>query len=359
MIVNPAFSVETFYGTLCSGLTEKTSLSFISSNSSFTKCVRNNAPFLYSHKIFPSITDFPSPSPFCSLDEDSTPCNTSSRNILSSEKDILFTFCEWRDITLTEEEEGGAAIQFHSTTANSKLTISHCLFISLTTMKGYGGAVDIQDVSDASVSSSSFSNCNRMDADEGGGGGVSFLRVRCQPLIKECTFFSCFSKDCGGVAEFRSCYAEAANIFHDNVCANCIARNDAGGALTLVHVESTMQCSNSLFCFCETDLYGGALFLYYPTSVDDIHTLLFCFFKDNIGEYGNDIILRTNYPSEPFLHCLSATKEKRVYYFPGSSFLYGNNWLPLTNINVDLHSVGTINRTTYTHKHTDNDKYIH
>ena len=281
--------------------------------------------------LFPPNQDLSSSSPLCSLDEETTLCNTSSRNILSSQHDILFAYCEWRDITLTNAEEGGAAIQFHSSSQGSKIVISHCLFDSLSSMKGYGGAVDIQDAYDASVLSSSFSSCNRMDSEEGGGGGVSLLRITHQPLIQECSFFSCFSQDCGGMADIHECEHTENPVCSDIVSIQCTVEDDSAGGIIIEVYGNMLPFSNCLFSNLIA-VCGGAVYLYLPEFTENQFPVRFCFFTQNTANFGNDVFTYPPVSSTPFFHCYSTTEQERLGYWDHyGAHLYledFDNWIP-------------------------------
>ena len=122
---------------LCSGLRHTTQVSFDSSNSSFTECVKNH------HLVFLSNSGNQN-DPECIIDghkASSPSCNTSSHNTLNTGSTYEFSCCIWNSCSASGDS-GGA---LKCTGANTQVYIESCSFISCYA-KEKGGAIHTSSI---------------------------------------------------------------------------------------------------------------------------------------------------------------------------------------------------------------------
>ena len=146
------------YQQICAGVSRKTKVSFISSNSSFTECVRKHS----SSQIFNSQSCTISPYTNCTFAQTSRPTISSS---------ATFTSCTFT--SLSSNPGNGGAISFQNQ-ASGTLTVISCNFYSCKctatgSIEDGGGAIFAHTVSKVEVSSSLFVSSACYSTSEGDG----------------------------------------------------------------------------------------------------------------------------------------------------------------------------------------------
>ena len=319
----------------------------------------------------PKSSSFSSSSPFinsdCPTDCKNVDFHSQTQRLSSSYSSYKFTFCSWDNCL---SEPAGAISCFQS---GASLTVTSCLFLScLSTSfenpdaneEYNGGAICVVEISSLVVSSSSFIKCcaPQTNNDNRGSGGIFAYGIITTISLSSSQFISCFTGTSAAGAYFESIKTSDVGPQTVNNCrfVNCKAEGNTpdGGGLTFRNPAYTMGCSNSLFYkYSATTNAGGGLDFTFNENSDD-YPIRFCFFKENDATLGHDIRLR-GYSStnpNPLLHCFSSSKEKIVYITEGDC--YNDNWLPLTNINVDLPQHETIHSALSSHKNSSHCAFI-
>ena len=310
--------LDTFYGILSSGLTEKTKLSFSSSNSSFTHCVRKHNPhYLASSSNTYGVTD----DLHWWMDElfsDNTKKPISSS---STEGDYSFTSCTFT--TLTSDSNGGAIFFSLSGT----LTISSSIFelcsniVPENLFEG-GGAVCVQTgylIAHRNI----FILCTTPYL----GGGLLVQSDCVSSIVSLSTFISCKAGHGGGLTT----YWGPKSLVSSSRFISCIASISGGG---IYHnsgsTESFLTISNSLFKdnnaqTKDSNVRGGGAFEDYRSSeYQSEYSFLFCSGNKASSGKGNDISVQWNKVTESsFIH--SFTLEISTSFWNNNSHI---DWLP-------------------------------
>ena len=159
----------------CKGLTEKTKLSFASSNSSFIEHMRK--PLYYGFSSSSSDNACTSPS--------YEGCSFTNPNHLTPYTDTTFTSCNFTN--LVSDSDGGAIF----CTGNRKLYIEECSFEECISSSGHGGAIYVDGASSFTSKKTLFTNCNSTNMR---GGAIYFTSSRSVPFLFETSFISCYSR---------------------------------------------------------------------------------------------------------------------------------------------------------------------
>ena len=158
-------------------------LLFISSNSSFNKCLREST-FVHSFSNEQSCTTNPY-----------TDCSSMQGITILTSTNYSFRSCSWADCQSSAE---AGAITFRDKTTNH-LKVKTSNFIRCTSAatdySQSAGAICAYNVCSISVSSSSFISC---ESTYRNGGGLCMYYILQQPYITNCDFISCFAFDDGG-----------------------------------------------------------------------------------------------------------------------------------------------------------------
>ena len=351
-------STDTFYGILCSGLTDKTPLSFISSNSSFSECERNH------NNIYSITLNNDDNAPQCTID-DQTPtnkeCSTSSRNDLNQNKNYKFTFCIFSN--LNGGNNYGGAIK--CTGSNSRLSINKCTFTDCSCTSeasSYpGGAIYAQSISSFSVRHSIF-EWDR-DTQQAYDGGAICLYTIPSVTIHDNTFTKCYTTGLGGaifLAE-SSTNAGTATIINNCKFLSCKGPFNGGGGVCDHHNNQYDNfVTDSIFCKCSTYRAGGFCIIHEPYShYPPQYCTKYCFFTQNTASFGNDVFVEWYNPdSDPLVccHCFSTSDSDRVGYRPLINNYWGGDyrktdrdWLPQTNTNSKVFDSRTTTTELYNH----------
>ena len=327
----------------------KTKLSFTSSNSSFSECVRKHKPSLIqSHHTIKN-------SDCTEYNADSHRCIYSHIRIEKSQSgNYLFEHSDFLDC---ESETNGGAILVEGTSETADhitLTVTDCTFIRCVVQAhshhdSGGGAVCARLIKDATVSSSVFSSCVSPS-----GGAVMMKSLSHQPLVEHSSFISCIAPndtDKGSLAIGTDADGAAIDIYTcsaavPTVISSCNLlyshSHDAGGAVFLYHPVPAMRCHNVLFSSGLGGSRGGGI-AYLSTQNSNDYLLRFCFFYNNMCNnalQGHDVCLCSYSSSytKVFLHCFSATKRTpRVG--DDKTTIDKSDWLPLTLNNVELSKI--------------------
>ena len=324
-------SIDTFYGIICSGLTDKTTLSFISSNSSFTECMRNHQ--LTSSFSNNSLSCSTSPYYDCTFTPSFLPEYSTS---------TVFTSCQFS--SLSSSGNGGAISYSQS---GAIITISSSQFYNC--QATIGGAIYADSLHSLSVLFTSFVLCRATStgSDAGGGGGAEVDAVDA-PLFTACLFYQCSSGDDGGGIRTYNCgYDQQSqslptdssrvkdnSLVQDSrflVCSCSGSSTPSAGAILFWYNKETLGGSDCLFSKLHVVHTGGAIHVFYNSHVTGSHPIRFSFFTQNTADEGkgHDFCANCNLANTVFLNCFSTSGEKRVCtdedgYKPGLR----DDWLP-------------------------------
>ena len=267
----------------------------------------------------------------------------SEQIIITSASPYSFISCSW-DGCLGEPAGAISCFQSGASLTISGCTFLHCYSTSFENPEPHeeynGGAICVVGITACTVSSSSFIKCcaPQTGNDNGGSGGIYGYDIKTTISLSFLDFISCFTGTSAAGAYFESIKASAVGPQTVINCRfiDCKAEGNTpdGGGFTCWNSDYTMGCSNSLFMWCSAGSGGGIDFTFNQNP--DSHPIRFCFFRDNVAPFGNDIRLR-NYTSSnpnPLLHCFSTTQEFRdnIVYIDASR-CYNDNWLPHDNMN--------------------------
>ena len=312
MIKNISHSTDTFYGIICSGLTDKTQLSFTSSNSSFAECVRQHISSSFSHSNSQCTT--------ATFSQDSA-CEYSGRGLSYSSGTNTFKNVEFKRCYASIDH--GGAIKCTGGT----LTVIFSSFSSCNAVGKNGGAIYASSLSLFSLRNSVFDSCGgnyQVDS-----GGAIALNAVTSPTICESLFFKCKSNENSGAIDMRSSGNDPKDLpiqcsfFLQCECLN--GQWPSGGVIEATR-NNCGYFSSALFSSCQSN-DGGALFLDPPLYT---HSICFSFFTRNsaTNNYGMDAYFRYNNDQiNIFFHSFSTTSSNRV--FDVATDQHKTNWLPL------------------------------
>ena len=313
---------DTPHGIIFSGLTEKTKLSFISSNSSFSECVRKSTHSPYSSSSQSTNAPSCAASPYerCTFDSDNPIPSFSSSTVFNTS---TFT-------GLTADDCGGA-ICF---TSGNSLTLDQCIFNLCYTTDEFrdlngGGAILINCGSFFSAHSSTFISCSTLSF-----GGAIVAEDGCQSsTVSFCTFIRCSARLGGGLMTFWG-PTSALVSSHFISCTGTLT----GGGLYHESLEESQNLFVSECVFKDNfadytpDYYydrGGGGFEDFKFSQTESH-YSFSFFTGNVAKsmYGNDITVREySLPQENITYCFTTTAEHSFW----NAGKHETNWLFLWN----------------------------
>ena len=311
-----------------SGLIEKMSLSFTSSNSSFTECVRDYIP----HHSFPS--NSASAIPTCSINgtlSTEPSCNLSQHNELTSKGSYVFTSCIW---TGCSAAKGGAIYATHS---ESTLTVTSCTFNSCESSDDLGGGIYTKDLNIIEITNSKFVSCKntQQKGPDDGGGAAYLLNTKVSLSIHYSDFINCLTAADGGGLNLFNHSPTSLDSFESLRFIGCKSTpwgsGREGGAFQLNGNSFASQFINSLIVDCSANTAGGLWIA--PRSLHSGATIRFCLFHGNDASTttGKDIYLE-HISTVPTLHSFTTSPgNTRVYPPNWNSVEQRDNWLPLTN----------------------------
>ena len=339
-------STDTFYGIICSGLTDKTSLYFIATNSSFSECVRKRiAQNIFLHSFSSSSNTDCTGQPYegCQFNAD--------HPVLSLSSSTSFLSCTF---TLLSSPYSGGAISF---TSGNSLTISDCIFTSCTTSVDFdswegGGAVCIKSGS-LTVSSSLFISCTTVSY----AGGI-FAHSDCSAAsVSFSTFINCEADHGSGLTTY---YGPSSTTL-SNKYISCYAYSVGGGLYHDGNSSDFISLSDSLFTNnkansdSDTSRGGGAFEDYRKNAYTSKYS--FSFFTGNTAPngVGNDIsVILTALSGSPITHCFTTTSTNSFW----NNYRYELGWLPQgdTRSITNLRSIVIV---SHCYLNTDNIAYSH
>ena len=312
--------LNTPYSTFDYGVRQTTGVSFTSSKSSFTGCVRKQQPSSFSFSSFSKNTD----------------CNTSSYEEciftgthITPTVSTTFKDCSFTNMHGTNDKGGAISCQESSLV----IIISSCIFDGCSSVN-CGGAVYVSGESNTlEVINSLFHSCITTNTDDSypGGGGICMEKSSSSLTILSSTFISCKAQVSprGGGAFFASRIKEAFTFSSRFVSCSTL---NAGGAMFLWNLESKFSVCDSILKENSAGWGGGAIREHSNAQSDRVH-LKFLFFTQNSAEadLGNDLLFRPEIFHSPCLHCLSA-RGNGIVIEDSSGIIQSidgsNNWLP-------------------------------
>ena len=305
-------STDTFYGILCSGLTEKTRLSFTSSNSSFYECLRSNT-----YCIFPARNHHLS---FAH--------SVSNMELITSHQDPH----DGKEHTFTDtffkckNDNGcGGAIDL---TNGGDLVIQRCIFDKCSCTER-GGAVSYQGDGKCTQEENLYIYCSSSVA----GGAFNSLLENHYPLHyqKGCTYIGSSSLY---YAHMGIEFTPETIIDSNRFIRGTMTGTDAAwvGIVVNVHTKGSINYSNCLFSEGNGLITAGLSFIGSGTSEDAIFEVKYCFFNNNykINEIPYEIYFNEYTSSQAdqnnIIYCLSATPNSKV--FVQNKTPQDQDWLP-------------------------------
>ena len=352
-------STDTFYGILCSGLTAKTSLSFISSNSSFVECVRKQSTLTHhsfvNSECVPDNMECWSGATFVTANKTTFPFSTKG--------DYDFSFCVW-DGCSTTSSGGGICCSV----TGSTLSVADSIFCLCSGSVDGGGAY-ISGASSISFERCSFLYCSALSTGvENGGGGICGKGITNDVWISSSFFFSGNVNDDGAGILLASCKSQQ-SLFCCScryVCGRTLQTSSSGGGgFRFTRHSPTPSISNCLLAFNEGLTRAGGCDID-VTKTDCANLIRFCFFYTNTAPHGSDLCLYCgdgDPGTNPFVHSftLGSQRASVSYTLTFSSFYdYNTDWLPQGSIyflnsssvrgydNIDGNTETWINSFTHT-----------
>ena len=337
-----------FDGILCSGLTEKTKLSFTSSNSSFSDCVRTQQ--------FKDSTN----SDHCStttsnnqvLYDSCTEHHFSSTKVFLSTSTIhSFTHCIFTNMYCTDDKAGAISC----TQSSTVITLHCCTFESCSSIDR-GGAVFVSgDSNTLTVTDSLFHNCivtEKKEEPNPGGGGICMSGSLSCLDITSCTFLTCqanvYPRGGGGffASQIKNSHTSSSQFIDSST-------DSSGGAIFFWELETLFSLSDSLFSGNSAKWGGGAIRAV-GNPVLSTPRLMFSFFTANTApqNHGSDLSIDPKCLTSPFLHSFSTTASNRAGYHTSTVSEDYSDWLPQGSIDfINLTSergMDTIEPSYYT-----------
>ena len=316
--------MASFYYLFCSGLTNKTTISFTSSNSSFIECVRKQLSSKSSFAPSSTLNSECTAPPYeqCSFTQNNHP----------SSSDSSFTSCIF--IGLSSDDNGGA-ICF---TSSGALCVLFCSFSQCNTSIGHrnefgGGAIFTNSSSLLTITSSMFMSCKSLNSF---GGAVLGTSDCASTVVSDCYFLGCSAEwDGGGLCTH---VGPRSDVLSSNFIL-CTVSSEGGGIYhNSLNPSSDIFLSNSLFqenhAGSAIDRGGGG-FGQYRTVTYNVQCS-FCFFTRNTdsAQIAHDFMTYISPMEEDsIVHCFTTTKEDAIYN-AGSQIT--PDWLPLTTVSLSL-----------------------
>ena len=312
-----------FFSILYTSLTEKTTVLFTSSNSSFTECVRNhNLQRISSNNYYYNA--------FQSHENN----QNMKRFVCAEEGEYLFTNCDWTELTI---DYNGSAISL--TNSESTLIVEKCSFTDCIVEADCGGAIYVYGINKATITESSFVHCNILSSDnnENGGGGIYLELVSDEVLIRLCSFLDNSVPHDGAGVDMWSCSCTTFNTKTFQDCRFIMCKGKAensfpynqpfeeGGGILAWENEYNVGISNTLFCEC-SNYRGGALEISVPLEVLSPF-ILFCLFHGNDATYGKDVCFG-NCDTIPFSHSFTTSSGKYAVSKEEHPNEYYPHWFP-------------------------------
>ena len=314
--------IDILYTTLCSGLTEKALLSFISSNSSFTECVRTKLSFITISSIS-SLPNEPCTGP------DYEDCSFSSPHITLSSS-ASFSSCTFS--SLTSSLNGGAIYSVSSGTLSISLSIFEKCSANVGTGDFLGGGAVCVDAGYFVSDFNTFISCSTSYF----GGGILAQRQFISSNILSCNFICCSGCYGGGINTFFGPYTTTISSHF----ISCTVSKGGGGFYHDSNVDcSSLTVSDCLFtCNCaeyvngsttEQTRGGGAFEDFRASTYTSKYS--FSLFTGNTAPsgVGNDIsVVWIALTETPIDYCFTTTTSHSLW---NTKYTGYENWLSQSN----------------------------
>ena len=248
-------SQETFYGVLCSGLTEKTTNTFTCSNSSFIKCIRTFNPHIifsnsdcdtYTYQNNQTMQRF-----YCYIQYDQ----------LQTGHHYSFTNCKWTEC-ISDDCDWGAVYVYFDFVEDFNASFDQCTFADCYCgSSNNGGSIYATRSDSIYIKHSSF--VWTKDTPQAGDGGAVYLSLIDSVTIQDDTFIKCYIYTSGGaiMLDCSSFYNSTETSIDNCVFLKCKGDNGCGGGVcTLLNYQYDNIITNSLFSEC-SNVFGGVLYL--------------------------------------------------------------------------------------------------
>ena len=304
------------YGITCSGLTDNTKLSFTSSNSSFSECVRKH----YSHRTFYSNNN-PSCDPLKVISGRCIYHTTGPT--LSGSGPFIFTDTDFIECKVTDSSSYGGAIDCTS----GDLTIQRCSFIKC--YVGYrGGAVSFRSDGLCIQEDNLYLQCSSGHAS---GAFDSFDPSKLPTHNhKRCRYIDTTSEH---HAHFTIEYSTGALLYSNIYIHGRITLTSTSGTIVNYHEKGPIVYCNCLFA--DGNAYNGGVvsLLGVNSSPSASLEVKYCFFSNNHNSAGTTYEIYFDEYASPYaskeliLHSFTCTSNSKVFVYNLSP--QGQDWLPL------------------------------
>ena len=296
-------STDTFYGILCSGLTDKTRFSFTSSNSSFTECTRKHNSFKhFSNNISCNSNPY-------------SDCTEMLQVSISGSEHASYSFTNCKFSQMNTNYQGAAIC---SVSASTKVTLNSCILKDCTSDKN-GGAIYLNGSNSLTVMDTLFLNCvTNSDETDPGGGGMYINSSVSSHFVYRSTFIKCFANVFPrGGGGFIASNVKVSHTF-SSVFVSCFS-NSTGGAVFFYQNVNAFSISDTVFIGNQGTTGGGAIRELYNAIQSTPH-LKFSFFTGNTApaDNGNDFCVSPEIQESPFLYSFSTTDSNRIAYSHGN-----------------------------------------
>ena len=312
----------THFDTHCSGLTYKTSLSFTSSNSSFSECVR------HSHHRFNHFILENSDNPPCSSETIYGRCTYRTTGpSLSGSGPFLFTDTDFILCKHNGENVYGGAIDC----TEGDLTITRCSFLQCS-CSNRGGAVSFR----------SDGKCNQEDN----------LYLKCSADVASGAFDSYeWGKSPNNYQNSCTFIGNSANLYYGHICIEysadiCVDSNmyirgsshgehDAcAGSVAQFTSSHLVTYSNCIFSKGSANSYGGGIGTYEPYESNASPYFYFSYFSNNVcsdqnrgADFDANGTTGNYFSEDKIIHCFSSSRGLRIH-IGGQDTSDVDNWLP-------------------------------
>ena len=322
------YSTHTFYGIICSGLTDKTTLSFTSSNSSFAECVRNQSSYPESKSLYFSNDDINHDCPHyvaegkCLYETDAV--------TLSDGGNYIFTDSEFN--TCHNSGWGGAIDQI-----DGDLTIKRCIF-DRCSCDHRGGAVSFRSSGTCIQEDNLYTRCWSAFRV----GAFDSYQVGKNPTHhhSRCTYTDVSAQS---YAIFCIEYSPSVTVESCRYINGQSQRIDYAGTVVNFEAQGAIVYLDCLFAENRAPNSGGLSFLGTETIDGASLSVKFCFFINNLDLDGGAYEIYFAHKAAAYankdliIHSFSATPNTKVFienhaegpdhdWLPKGTLSYLNTW---------------------------------
>ena len=166
------------------------------------------------------------------------------------------------------------------------------------------------------------------------------LRPTTSTTFTRATFTDCTSTSVGGALFLNQESVQLTLVTCSfTTCTAAYSSNDGGGGAVEVD-RGSLSASSSNFTSCSSKTYGGAIYLYYPSTGISITSCIFC--ENTATKDAPDVCFyQSSTPSNPFSSCVTYNPTKTYtsgYYY--NSYSQQTGWLQSSGTTCPSNSGG-------------------